>query len=94
MKSVLSRLDALETVDQAGNKIIYVGIIAPMNWQDITSVKIEGTGIMRVVSQVFKDGTEHIPQQVGNKLGDEDQVLADRHLADLHDEAIERLSDE
>jgi len=94
MRSVLSRLDALETVDQAGNKIIYVGIIAPMNWQDIVSVKIEGTGIMRVVSQVFKDGTEHIPQQVGNKLGDEEQLEADAYLGSLQDEAIERLSNE
>ena len=93
MPSVLSRIQALETEDAVGKKAIYISIIAPLNWQDIVSVKIEGTGIMRVVSQVFKDGTEHIPQQAGNKLGDEEQLEADAYLSKLQDEAIERLSD-
>jgi len=94
MPSVLSRIQALETEDAVGKKAIYISIIAPLNWQDVVAVRIEPGDVMRFVTQIFREGTEHIPQKTYDKLSDEDQVLADRHLADLHDEAIERLSSE
>jgi len=83
MQKILKRIKSLEEADSAGKKVIYISTIAPLNWEDIISVKLGAGDAIRFVSQVFKEGKEHIPQKTYDKLSESEEREADKYLEEL-----------
>jgi len=93
-QKLLNRVEALETVTKRKGNILYVTILAPMNWTDIIAVTITGNNRSRFIHHVYKDGTKHIAQQVGNKLSKEDEDKAKEYLNGLFNVALKEFESE
>ena len=90
MQKLINKVKALEEANDTGMKVTYIGTIAPLNWQDVVAVRIEPGSVIRFVTQIFREGTEHIPQKTYDKLGEEEQIEADKYLDALQDEALKK----